>query len=208
MSPPSLCFLSGRESPLPRTSPSAARSGSAGVPWCSGPPTPAPQAGTSSQAPSPSAPPLTLRGLECRSLACARSRRGGAGPRPPGWASRSPWSHRLRGPGAGRRLRREWRCRCRRRGVLLCSCSSTERGRYTPELGKWEEGSEGGQRRRRRGDRRPRRLTLLAALACRRLTPPPAAGRADSEGERGARREDWAPRGSADGTLRRFCYRR
>lgn len=33
---------------------------------------------------------------------------------------------------------------------------------------------------------------LLAALARRLLTPPPAAGRADSEGERGGRREDGA----------------
>lgn len=73
----------------------------------------------------------------------------------------------------------------------FCSCSSTERGRDTPELGKWEEGSGvgGGQRERRREDRRPRLLTRLASLARRRLTRPPAAGRADYEGERRAQRE-------------------
>lgn len=121
-------------------------------------------------------------------------------------------SRRLRGNGgtaAPDRCCCRCRCRCRcRRGVLLCSCSSTERGRDTPELGKWEEGSEGGQRRRRRGDRRPRRLSLLAALARRRLTPPPAAGWADSEGERDARGQAWAPRGPAGGALRRLGYGR
>lgn len=122
-----------------------------------------------------------------------------------GGARPTPWSRR-RGREAGRSLRRGWRSH-RRRGVLLCSCSSTKRGLDTPGLGKWEEGSEGGQRRRRREDRRPPRLTLLGALARRRLTPPPAAGKAESEGERGARSEGWAPRGPADGALRRFCYR-
>lgn len=90
------------------------------------------------------------------------------------------------------------------RGPFFCFCGSSERGRDPAELGKWEEGSGG----RRREDRRLRRLTLLAALARRLLTPPPAAGRADSEGERGGRREDWAPRGPADGAVRRWCYRR
>lgn len=73
--------------------------------------------------------------------------------------------------------------------------------------GSGRRGARGGQRRRRREDRRPPRLTLLGALARRRLTPPPAAGKAESEGERGARSEGWAPRGPADGALRRFCYR-
>lgn len=50
-------------------------------------------------------------------------------------------------PRAGR-SRRRLRRRRRRRGVLLCSRSSSERGRDTPELGKWEEGSGAG-----RGDR-------------------------------------------------------
>lgn len=44
-----------------------------------------------------------------------------------------------------------------------------------------EEGAEGVEYRR------PQRLRLLAALARRRLTPPPAAGLADSEDERGTR---------------------
>ncbi|XP_035579375.1 translation initiation factor IF-2-like [Zalophus californianus] len=56
-------------------------------------------------------------------------------------------------------------------------------------------GPGAGRRRRRREDRRPRRLTLPAALARRHLTPPPAAGWADSEGDRDARREAWAPEG-------------
>lgn len=192
MTPPSLCFLSGRAgSPPPEATPRAPPEARVGP----GPlPTPIPRPGTSRRAPSPSSAPLTLRGQECRSRARARRRRGGAGPRPPGGVSRAPWSGR-RGPGAGR-----WpRWRCRRRGVLLCSCSSTERGRDTPELGKWEEGSEGGQRRRRE-DRRPRRLTLLAALARRHLTPPAAAGWADSEGDRDARRE-----GLGAARARRWC---
>lgn len=186
----------GGRQPRPTRAPLGARGGRV-------PPTPIPRPGTSRRAPSPSSAPLTLRGQECRSRARARRRRGGAGPRPPRGASRAPWTSR-RGPGAGRR--RRWRCR--RRGVLLCSCSSTERGRDKPELGKWEEGSEGGQRRRRREDRRPRRLTRLAALARRHLTPPPAAGWADSEGDRNARREAWAPRGPAGGALRRLSYGR
>lgn len=41
----------------------------------------------------------------------------------------------------------------------------------------------------------------------RRLTSPPAAGKAESEGKWGARSEGWAPRGPADGALRRFCHR-
>lgn len=70
-------------------------------------------------------------------------RRGGAGPRPPGGASRAPGSSG-RGAGEGGSRGRGWRRR--RRGVLLCSCSGTERGRDTPELGKWEEGSGRGGR--------------------------------------------------------------
>lgn len=66
----------------------------------------------------------------------------------------------------------------------------------------------GGAEEEAEGGPQAARLTLLAALARRHLTPPPAAGRADSEGERPVRCEAWAPRGPADGALRRFCYRR
>lgn len=74
-------------------------------------------------------------------------------------------------------------------------------------MGGGKRGEGGKAEGERREDRRLRRLTLLAALARRLLTPPPAAGRADSEGERGGRREDRAPRGPADGVLRRWRSR-
>lgn len=199
MTPPSLCFLSWRAGSPP---PEAASRGP--LELRRSPPLPSPGPARAAGRPPPAPHHSPCGGQEGRSRARARRRRGEAGPGPPGGASRAPRSGRL-GPGAGRK--RRWRCR--RRGVLLCSCSGTERGRDTPEPGKWEEGSEeGGQRRRRREDRRPRRLTLLAALARRHLTPPPAAGWADSEGDRDASREAWAPRGPAGGALRRLSYGR
>lgn len=91
MTPPSLCFLSWRAGSPP---PDAAIRGPLGLRLSSlpirSPPIPTPRPSTSSQAPAPSFPPLTVRGLECRSQACARRRRGGTEPRPGDELARRP----------------------------------------------------------------------------------------------------------------------
>lgn len=142
-----------------------------------------PRPGTSSRTPSPSPVLLTLRPREPGSRTTP-ARWG------PGRALREGRAGSPRAAAAGWSRRRRWRRR-RRRGVLLCSRSSPERGRDTPELGKWGGGKRWGEQRRRRGRRkqygRPQRLRLLATLARRRLTPPPASSLADSEDERGTR---------------------
>lgn len=122
--------------------------------------------------------------LGCTRRPRAPRRGAAAGPRPPGRASRAPWSRRLR----------------RRRGVLLCSCSRAERGRDARDSGRGEEGrTRGGG-----SEPGPQPLTLLAALVHRRLTPPPVAGRAAPN----ANGEAWVPRKSAEGAVRRLSRRR
>lgn len=205
MTPPSLCFLSRRAGSPP---PDAAirdplgprRSSAAFRPPKPSPAQPAPGPARAAGA-LPHFPPLTLREQEA-GAGLARD----AGAVGPGRSLRDGLAGRPGAAAAGReRVGAAGGGGAAATGSFFCSCSSTERGRDTPELGKWEEGRGGEQRGRRREDRRLRRLTLLAALARRLLTPPPAAGRADSEGEPGGRREDRAPRGPSDGALRRLC---
>ncbi|CAD7691855.1 unnamed protein product [Nyctereutes procyonoides] len=142
----------------------------------------------------------------------ARGRPGPPTPTPrPGASRRAPSPRCAPLTLRGQERRSRARARRRRGGAGPRPPGGTSRaprsGRRGPGAGRRRE-ARGGRRGRRRGDRRPRRLTLLAALARRRLTPPPAAGWADSEGDRDARGQAWAPRGPAGGALRRLGYGR
>lgn len=185
-------WAAGGRAPSPRTPPPAARSGFAGGPRRSGPPTPKPA-------------PLTW-GQERRSRA-----RADAGAVGPGRGLREERAGRLGAAAAGR----ERVGAAGGGGAAAAAAGSSFVPAAAPSVagtrrssGSGRREAGGGAEEEAEGGPQAARLTLLAALARRHLTPPPAAGRADSEGERPVRCEAWAPRGPADGALRRFCYRR